>query len=102
MFPQQVEHKIRSLDGYTRSMLEALHTARNMQHQGHSSSGGNNTPSGTGSSLLTEEILRRSLESSGYPAYPSKRTSSQEKICDEGWLLKYDPYLREPLKLDVL
>lgn len=93
MSPQQVEHKIRSLDGYTRSMLEALHTARNMQHQGHSSSGGNNTPSGTGSSMLTEEIIRRSLESSGYSGYPSKRSSSQEKICDEGQHLKNYSFL---------
>lgn len=67
----EVERTLKSLNGYHEDILEALRNAASHR-------GSNATPSGS-SSLINEEILRKTLQDS-YEY--GKRTSSQEKICD--------------------
>ncbi|XP_047110885.1 disintegrin and metalloproteinase domain-containing protein 22 isoform X1 [Schistocerca piceifrons] len=68
-----VERTLKSLNGYHEDILEALRNAAT--HRGAAA-----TPSGS-SSMLSEEIIRKSLEvTAAYGEY--KRSGSQEKVCD--------------------
>jgi len=73
----EVERTLKSLNGYHEDILEALRTAAS--HSSHRPPGGlgMHTPSGS-SSLLSEEILRKSLlDATGYKPSRGSRGGSQ-------------------------